>query len=177
MALTDEDRQARLERLNALEQRKDRLEQLLAEAVREQNPGEQYLFPSNHADLPLREVANFRAQRSGFAHFNPQQASIEPRPEFRPVDLESIRTKLDEEAPQPPQTPALQTLEPEPTEAAGTTAGVAVTTEETVANATETAAEINAEVNDSLPEAVENSGEDDLEIPTASEDAEASERS
>jgi hypothetical protein len=52
-----------------------------------------------------------------------------------------------------------------------------VTTEETVANATETAVEINAEVNDSLPEAVEDSGEDDLEIPTASEDAEVSERS
>jgi hypothetical protein len=30
---------------------------------------------------------------------------------------------------------------------------------------------------DSLPEAVEDSEEDDLEIPTASEDAEASERS
>ena len=177
MILTNEDRQARLERLNALEQRKDRLEQLLADAVRKQNPEEQYLLPSNHADLPLREVPTFRAQRSGFAHFNPQQANIKPQQEFRHVDLESIRSKLDEEVPQPPQAPTLQTQESNAAEAPKTVAEVEVPAKMGESSGAEDAPEVVSEATDPAPETVEDSEVEDLTIPMESETPQTSEES
>ena len=159
MALTDEDRQARLERLQALDRRRERLEQLLAEAVREQNPGEQYALPSNQPALPLREVSVLCARRPIFSHFHPQQAAIEPRQEFQPVALESICAKLDEELPRPPQIPALQTQESEPPEVSETEEGG------------------KAEATAPEQETTAHSGDDDLEIPTEPEVAESSEAS
>lgn len=165
MALTDEDRQVRLERLQALDTRRERLEQLLAEAVREQNPGEQYALPSHRAELPLQTVATLRAQRSGFAHLKPQQAAIEPQQDFQPIDLERIRIQLDEELPRPTPAPVPQTQEPEAPEAPETVAEAEVSTETEEASGVEAAFEANAEVTDSAPEPVEASEDEDLAIP------------
>ena len=177
MALTDEDRQARLERLQALDRRRERLEQLLAEAVREQNPGEQYALPSNQPALPLREVSVLRARRLIFSHFHPQQAAIEPRQEFQPVALESICAKLDEELPRPPQAPALQTQESEETEAPEAAEGVDSVLEMSEENSEAAPAEMNAEATAPDQQETEDSGDDDLEISTEPEVAESSEAS
>lgn len=165
MALTDEDRQVRLERLQALGTRRARLEQLLATAVREQNPGEQYALPSHRAELPLQAVATLRAQRSGFANFKPQQAAIAPQQEFRPIDLGDIRAQLDEELPRPAPAPALQTQEPEAPETPETVAEAEVSTETEEASGVEDASDASAGATDSAPEPVEASEDEDLAIP------------